>query len=214
MLEASDVSLEETMDEITCDEKFETVDYKVLEWIKSVFPDCKAAQNDLEETLTNNPGRISRAYRSLLGGYLTHPKDVIKVTLDISEQEYTGLVTSVQIPFLSFCAHHFLPYFGTIDIVYEPGPYIIGIGKMPRLVECRARRFELQETLVKHLCEDLMTYAQAKGAYVRSIARHTCVCYRGPKMYGAANQTMYAMGTLTSSTRMQEVLMLLNSTHV
>jgi len=214
MFETTNVRSDGVGPQQVINENFEASDYKVLDWIKDIFPDSQAAQKDLEDTLTDNPGRISRAYRALLGGYLTHPKDVIKVTLEIPEQDFTGLISSIQVPFLSFCSHHFLPYFGTVDIVYEPGPYIIGIGKMPRLVECRARRFELQETLVKHLCEDMMNYAKAKGVFVRSVARHTCVCYRGAKMYSTANQTMHTMGTLSGPARMPEIMGLLTATNM
>lgn len=178
---------------------------KLLEWLQEIFPECPAVSEDLVKALQDNPGRVSRAYRSLLDGYLTPPETVIKVTLEVSNRDHFGLVSSVQIPFLSFCAHHFLPFFGTIDIVYEPGDYIIGIGKMPRLVECRAKRFQLQEALVKFLCEDMMNFARAKGAYVRSTARHLCVCYRGPEKYPTLNQTTYAMGTLRDPGRLQEI---------
>jgi GTP cyclohydrolase I len=125
--------------------------------------------------------------------------------LEIPARDFNGLVTSTNIPFMSFCAHHFLPFFGTVDIVYEPGSYIIGIGKMPRLVECRTKRFQLQESLVKSLCEDMMEFAKAKGVYIRSTARHLCVCYRGPEVHTTVNTTTYSMGSLTESVRMQEV---------
>ena len=185
-------------------------DYKLLEWIQTIFPETVGASEDLLHTLNDNPGRISQAYRSLLAGYATQPEDVVKVTLELPSQDYMGLVSSLHIPFLSLCAHHFLPFFGTIDIVYEPGPYIIGIGKMPRLVECRAKRFQLQELLVQQLGEDMMTFAKAKGVYVRSSARHTCVCYRGPTAYTATNQTSYTLGSLREPFRLQELYLLLS----
>ncbi len=188
-----------------------TPDDKLLEWIQDIFPDCATVSEELDKTLQENPGRISRAYRSLLDGYLTQPETIIKVVLELPNRDHFGLVSSVQIPFLSFCAHHFLPFFGTMDIVYEPGDYIIGIGKVPRLVECRAKRFQLQETLVKYLCEDLMNLAKAKGVYVRSTARHMCVCYRGPEKYLTYNQTTYAMGTLVGPSRLQEILAVLST---
>lgn len=186
-------------------------DSKLVDWLELIFPDCAMVAGELSRTLDENPGRISRAYRSLLEGYLCDPEAVIKVTLELPKQDYAGLVASTNMPFLSFCAHHFLPFFGTIDIVYEPGPYIIGIGKMPRLVDCRAKRFELQETLVKHLCDDMMLFAKARGAYVRSVARHLCVCYRGPAHYPTFNQTTYALGSLTRSDRLPEVLSIVST---
>lgn len=185
-------------------------DEKLVEWLQEIFPECPEVADELAQTFDENTGRISRAYRSLLQGYKENPQDILKVVVEIPARDYTGLVSSVKIPFLSLCAHHFLPFFGTVDIVYEPGPYIIGIGKMPRLVACRAKRFQLQETLVKQLCEDMMNVAHAKGVYVRSIAQHTCVCYRGPEAYQTANQTSYAMGSLSGTHRLQELSLLLS----
>ncbi len=185
-------------------------DYTLLEWIQTILPENPGASEDLLHTLDDNPGRISRAYRSILSGYMTQPEDIVKVTLELPSQNYQGLVSSRHIPFLSLCAHHFLPFFGTIDIVYEPGPFIIGIGKMPRLVECRAKRFQLQELLVQQICEDMMTFAEAKGVYVRSSAQHTCVCYRGPTVYPTRNQTSYALGSLREPSRLQELVLLLS----
>jgi GTP cyclohydrolase I len=189
------------------------MDKLLLEWFQSIFPDCPQLTEDLSHTLEDNPGRISRAYRSLFEGYFLEPENIVKVTMEIPKHDFHGLVTSTNIPFMSFCAHHFLPFFGTVDIVYEPGAYIIGIGKMPRLVECRAKRFQLQESLVKSLCEDMMEFAKANGAYVRSTARHICVCYRGPEVHTTVNTTTYSMGSLSEPVRTQEVLVALNSSN-
>jgi GTP cyclohydrolase I len=181
-------------------------DAMLLDWIERVTEGWPEAARDLGNTLVDNPGRISRAYRSLLAGYSVKPHDVLKITMETPHEGHHGLVSSDKIPFLSFCAHHFLPFFGQVDIVYEPGEYIIGIGKMPRLVNCRAKRFQLQELLVKQLAEDMMMHARAKGVYVRSAAHHMCVCYRGPDFATVKNVTTYALGSLEHHEREPEIL--------
>jgi GTP cyclohydrolase I len=181
-------------------------DAKLLDWIEVVTDGWPEAAHDLGNTLIDNPGRISRAYRSLLAGYSIRPHDVLKITMETPYDGHHGLVCSDKIPFLSFCAHHFLPFFGQVDIVYEPGEYIIGIGKMPRLVNCRAKRFQLQELLVKQLAEDMMDHARAKGVYIRSAAHHMCVCYRGPDFATVKNVTTYALGSLEHHEREPEIL--------
>jgi len=181
-------------------------DAKLLDWIELVTDGWPEAARDLGNTLVDNPGRISRAYRSLLAGYSIKPHDVLKITMETPHDGHHGLVCSDKIPFLSFCAHHFLPFFGQVDIVYEPGEYIIGIGKMPRLVNCRAKRFQLQELLVKQLAEDMMEHARAKGVYIRSAAHHMCVCYRGPDFATVKNVTTYALGSLEHHEREPEIL--------
>jgi len=181
-------------------------DAKLLDWIELVTDGWPEAARDLGNTLVDNPGRISRAYRSLLAGYSVKPHDILKITMETPHDGHHGLVCSDKIPFLSFCAHHFLPFFGQVDIVYEPGEYIIGIGKMPRLVNCRAKRFQLQELLVKQLAEDMMEHARAKGVYIRSAAHHMCVCYRGPDFATVKNVTTYALGSLEHHEREPEIL--------
>jgi GTP cyclohydrolase I len=181
-------------------------DVKLLDWIEVVTQDWPEAAQDLGNTLADNPGRISRAYRALLAGYSVKPHDILKITMETPHDGHHGLVSSDKIPFLSFCAHHFLPFFGQVDIVYEPGAYIIGIGKMPRLVNCRAKRFQLQELLVKQLAQDMMEHAKAKGVYVRSAAHHMCVCYRGPDFATVKNVTTYSLGSLEHPQRETEIL--------
>jgi GTP cyclohydrolase I len=182
-------------------------DSRLLDWIEVVTSGWPEATEDLANTLADNPGRISRAYRSLLAGYSVKPHDVLKITIETPHDGHHGLVTSDKIPFLSFCAHHFLPFFGFVDIVYEPGEYIIGIGKMPRLVSCRAKRFQLQEILVKQLAQDMMEHAKAKGVYIRAAAHHMCVCYRGPDFATVKNVTTYSLGSLEHPEREAEVMM-------
>src|SRR5260370_17495347 len=109
-------------------------DAKLLAWVETVPSGWPEAAHDLASTLTDNPGRISRAFRGLLSGYSVRPEEVLKITMETPHDGHHGLVSSDKVPFLSFCAHHFLPFFGLVDIVYEPGEYIIGIGKIPRLV--------------------------------------------------------------------------------
>ena len=181
-------------------------DRRLLDWVEIVTSGWPEAAREFGSTLADNPGRISRAYRSLLSGYSLKPHDVLKITIETPHDGHHGLVSSDKIPFLSFCAHHFLPFFGMVDIVYEPGDYIIGIGKMPRLVNCRAKRFQLQELLVKQLAQDMMEHARAKGVYVRAAAHHMCVCYRGPDFASVKNVTTYSLGSLEGPEREAEIM--------
>ncbi|MER7168341.1 GTP cyclohydrolase I [Micromonospora sp. NPDC000207] len=170
-----------------------------VEWIASLHPDVPEAAEAISASLQEAPDRISNAYRELLSGYRTERDDLIKVTAHLDPtREYTGLVGAHDIPFVSLCAHHFLPFFGHVRMVYEPGGLILGIGKMPRLVEMRTRRFQIQEFIARDLCDDLMDGAQARGAFVQTSAQHLCVCGRGPNKPGAWNTTTYARGSLSA----------------
>ena len=114
----------------------------LLKWLSEII-----SEQDLmsfKNSIKKKPGRITNGYKELLQGYeIESAKELISVTENLGEESYHGLVSALEIPFLSFCEHHFLPFFGTVDIVYEPGGYIIGIGKLARLVDYRTKRFIL-----------------------------------------------------------------------
>lgn len=141
--------------------------------------------------------RIRRAYSELLSGYSINPAGLLKTTREIAPGEnYTGTVTVRDINYFSICAHHFLPFYGKIDITYQPGKIIIGLGKFPRLVQAYSRRFQIQEDLVKEIAEEIMTSGKAKGVRVKSTGRHMCMCSRGPSDHTAETDTEFALGTL------------------
>lgn len=141
--------------------------------------------------------RIRRAYKELLSGYDTDPGKLLKTTREIApDEKYTGLVTVRDINYFSICAHHFLPFYGQISITYQPGKIIIGLGKFPRLVQAYARRFQIQEDLVKEIAEEIMGSGQALGVRVKSTGRHMCMCSRGPSDHTAETDTEFALGSL------------------
>ena len=111
-------------------------------------------------------------------------------------EAHHGLVSIKNVNFYSLCGHHFLPFFGKVDIVYEPGEKIIGLGKFPRLVQIYAKRFQIQEDLVKDIAEEIMRSGKAKGVYVTSTARHMCMCSRGPSDDTVETATSYGLGSL------------------
>ncbi|MFH9969518.1 GTP cyclohydrolase I [Streptomyces mirabilis] len=137
--------------------------------------------------------RIVRAYRELLSGYSIDAATVLKTTCEV-DGDYRGAVRVQDISFSSLCAHHFLPFFGTIEILYVPGPRILGLGKFPRLVSCFARRFQIQEHLVRDIALEVMSSGEARAVRVDSNARHLCMCARGPASQNASTETSYLAG--------------------
>jgi GTP cyclohydrolase IA len=159
----------------------------------------------LHKNITNNPAalgwfdakeceqRIVKAYRELLSGYDTDPSTILNVTRSV-EGPHQGVVLVRDINFYSLCAHHFLPFFGTVRIWYQPGNRIIGLGKFPRLVDAYARRFQIQEDLVKQIAEEIFATGGARGVLVHSTARHLCMCSRGPGDDTVVTETSYECG--------------------
>lgn len=163
-------------------------------WLKEVFDGRSEISDVLAESIEESPERIEKAYRELLGGYLVDPASVLKRSATVEHASHRGSVRVSDIPFNSMCVHHFLPFFGTIDVAYRPGRAILGLGKIPRLVDCRARRFQLQENLVREIAEDMMNYGDCIGVDVVARARHLCMCYRGPGVVDAVTVTDYSLG--------------------
>jgi GTP cyclohydrolase I len=145
--------------------------------------------------------RIARAYKELLSGYSVDPSTILKTTRKLAEGEAPGLVTIERISFYSLCAHHFLPFFGKVDVSYVPGDRILGLGKFPRLVQAYAKRFTIQEDLVRDVAREIMASGHARGVRVSATARHMCMCSRGPSDDTVETRTEIASGCLESSVK-------------
>ena len=169
---------------------------KLVDWIAgSVTADPRALAWFAEEGADD---RIARAFKELLAGYEIDPATVLKTTRPLAAGERPGLVEVKDITFHSLCAHHFLPFFGFVDLCYEPGETILGLGKLPRLVDAYARRFQIQEDLVRDVAREMMESGRARGVRVRSRARHLCMCSRGPSNHTAETHAEFSLGSLAS----------------
>lgn len=142
--------------------------------------------------------RIKGAFGELFAGYNLKADDVLNETLKV--ESYSGLIVQRNVHFYTFCEHHFLPFFGTADVAYEPNQIITGLGKLVRLVkDVHARRLQIQEIMTKDITEDLMRVLSAKGAFVRTRAKHLCICSRGPSDDSAWTEVTYRLGSLSMS---------------
>lgn len=169
---------------------------KLVDWISSaVTADPRALAWFAEEGAED---RVARAFQALLSGYTLDPSRILKTTRPLEPGERPGKVEVKDITFHSLCAHHFLPFFGVVDVCYEPGEVILGLGKLPRLVDAYARRFQIQEDLVRDVAREMMESGRARGVRVRSRARHLCMCSRGPSNQTAETHTEFALGSLAN----------------
>jgi GTP cyclohydrolase I len=151
--------------------------------------------------------RIVAAYSELLDGYKA---DVNAILNDIAHvRDHPGLVMEQGINFTSICYHHFLPFFGTIDVAYEPGTIITGLGRIVELVQALAHRLQIQEFLVRDIAETIAARIKAKGVFVRSRAVHLCVHSRGPSDHTMETVCTYAVGSFQSIERQAGLCQLL-----
>jgi GTP cyclohydrolase IA len=174
----------------------------IADWIEKIAGD-RAPLEDLREW----EPRIVSAYSELLDGYKA---DIPAILNDIARvSEYPGIVLEQGINFTSVCYHHFLPFFGTIDVAYEPGEVITGLGRIVQLVQALAHRFQIQEFLVRDIAETIEERVGAKGVFVRSRAVHLCVHSRGPSDHTMETVCIYALGSFKAIERQAELSQLL-----
>ncbi|MBN1258568.1 GTP cyclohydrolase I FolE [Candidatus Peregrinibacteria bacterium] len=137
---------------------------------------AEIGEDPKREGLLNTPERVVRSFAKLYGGYGQDPKKLIKV---FTNEGCDEMIIAKDIDFFSTCEHHILPFFGRAYIGYLPNDKIIGLSKLPRMVEIFARRLQNQERLTKQIADTLNELLQPKGVGVVLRAQHLCMKARG-----------------------------------
>lgn len=146
--------------------------------------------------LTGTPDRLARMFREdLLSGYDTAPASTLGT---VFADGYDEVVLLRDISFVSLCAHHLLPFQGVAHVAYLPKGKVVGISKLARLVECLARRLQIQERLTYEVADTLMKTLRPRGAACVVEADHMCMTIRGVKKPGATTVTSTMLGAFRS----------------
>jgi GTP cyclohydrolase I len=175
---------------------------QIADWVEKI-----AGRQAPLKDLRDWEHRIVAAYSELLDGYRA---DIPAILNDIAHvRKHSGLILEQGINFTSICYHHFLPFFGTIDVAYEPGEIITGLGRIVELVQALAHRLQIQEFLVRDIAETIKERCGAKGVFVRSRAVHLCVHSRGPSDHTMETICTYAAGSFEAIDRQAELCQLL-----
>lgn len=143
------------------------------------------------EGLLETPARIRKAYDEVFSGYKQNPKELMKVFKDGSCKE---MVILKNCEFYSMCEHHMFPFFGHISIGYIPNGKVIGISKLARLVDCFAKRMQIQERLTSQIADTIMEELGALGVMVICEGVHFCMRSRGVKKQDASMVTSAVRG--------------------
>jgi GTP cyclohydrolase I len=155
--------------------------------------------------LVETPARFAKAMRFLTSGYEVAPEDVVGRGIFPAEGEGVVLVRDVE--FHSLCEHHLLPFFGRVHVAYLPGERIIGLSKIPRLVDLFARRLQVQERITEQVADALMDLIQPRGVVVVAEARHLCMAMRGVEKQHSTTATRALRGVYSrDAAARQEVL--------
>jgi len=151
-----------------------------------------------DEVLQNTPRRVAKAWvDELLCGYFEDPKKILTPEFDAKYDEFVILK---DIPFYSLCEHHLLPFFGHVSVGYLPRGKVVGLSKIARLVDCYARRLQLQETMTQQIADAIQETLDPLGVGVVVEAVHMCMSARGARVADASTVTSALTGVLRDNT--------------
>lgn len=149
------------------------------------------------EGLVDTPARVRRMYAELTAGYTADPDEVLNDA--IFDVGYSEMVLVKDIPFHSLCEHHLLPFAGSVAVGYIPDGRVIGLSKIPRVVDMYARRLQVQERLTQQIADFLMERLAPKGVGVVVEATHLCASMRGIRKPGMVMTTSAVLGIFRRS---------------
>jgi GTP cyclohydrolase IA len=144
------------------------------------------------EGLSATPERVHRAYEFLVKGYKEDPEEMLQKAL--FTVTYDEMVIVKDIEMFSLCEHHMLPFFGKVHVAYIPKGKVIGLSKIPRLIEIFSRRLQIQERLTTQIAETIQKAIQPQGVGVVIEARHLCMMMRGVEKQHSAAVTSSMLG--------------------
>jgi GTP cyclohydrolase I len=151
------------------------------------------------EGLLKTPARSARAWRYLTSGYAGDIDEVLNGA--IFREEYDEMVIVKDIDFFSVCEHHLLPFYGKAHIAYIPKGRIVGLSKLPRIVEVFCRRLQVQERLTKQIADTLYDVLKPDGVAVVMEARHLCMMMRGVEKQNSVATTSAMLGSFREDER-------------
>ena len=158
----------------------------------------KAVGEDPErEGLKNTPDRVARMYTELLSGYSMDPERIINGAL--FNINYDEMVLVRDIEFYSLCEHHMLPFIGRAHVAYLPAGKVIGLSKIPRIVDMYARRLQVQERMTRQIADILQATLEPQGVAVVVEGMHLCSMMRGVKKHDARMTTSAMHGAFRAN---------------
>jgi len=152
----------------------------------------RLGENPEREGLLRTPERVQKAFGFLTRGYNEDPEALLKNALFTVNYDEMVIVKDVEM--FSLCEHHMLPFFGKVHVAYIPNGKVIGLSKIPRLIELFSRRLQIQERLTTQIAETIQKVIQPQGVGVVIEARHLCMMMRGVEKQHSAAVTSSMLG--------------------
>jgi len=167
-------------------------------------------EDSSREGLIKTPERVAKAMQFLTQGYQVNPSSILESAL--FSENYSQMVLVKEIEFYSLCEHHLLPFFGKAHIAYIPDGKIVGLSKIPRVVDAFSRRLQVQERLTNEIRDCIQNTLQPKGVAVVMEARHLCMQMRGVEKQNSLTTTSAFSGAFLDSEKTRlEFMNLINS---
>ena len=187
------------------DENTNAIDMARIE--KAVTEILSAVGEDVgREGLRKTPERVARMYAELLAGARENPELHLR---SIFTEKYDEVVLLRDIPFYSICEHHLMPFIGSAHVAYMPAGSVLGVSKLARIVDCFARRLQVQERLTDQIADFIMNGLKPKGVAVVLEASHSCMTIRGIKKPGSVMVTSSLRGRFRKDPRSRSEIMTL-----
>ena len=165
----------------------------------------RIGEDPTREGLERTPFRVAKAYDELAHGYTQDLKEV--VGKGVFHEDCSEMVLVKDVEFYSLCEHHMLPFFGRVHVAYIPNGRIVGLSKIPRIVDMFARRLQNQERMTQQIAEALQEVLEPKGVGVVADARHLCMMMRGVQKQNSSAMTSCLLGAFrTDSATRSEFL--------
>ena len=163
------------------------------------------------EGLLQTPSRVRKAYEFLYSGYKEDPKEILSKALFTSSNDEMVLVKDIE--FYSTCEHHLLPIIGRVHVAYIPNGKVVGLSKIPRVVNVFARRMQIQEQLTEQIADAIMDTIAPKGVAIVIQARHMCMEMRGVEKINSTTTSSALRGLFKKDEKTRsEFFSLVNST--
>ena len=164
------------------------------------------------EGLLQTPGRFERAFKFLTSGYDTDIRKIVNGAI-FTEPTIDEMVVVKDIEFFSMCEHHLLPFYGRMHVAYLPEGKILGLSKIPRIVDAFARRLQLQERLTQQVAQCIQDIVGARGVGVISEARHFCMMMRGVEKQHSGTVASAMLGAFRAQKETRDEFLSLVRTH-
>ena len=152
----------------------------------------RLGEDPQRDGLLDTPERMVKAMQYLTKGYQEDPEKILKEAL--FDVDYDEMVIVKDIEMFSLCEHHLLPFFGKVHVAYIPNKKVIGLSKIPRLIDVFARRLQVQERLTVQIAESIQSAIRPQGVGVVIEARHLCMMMRGVEKQHSAAVTSSMLG--------------------